>query len=134
MNKWLIMFDPLLFKDLADKLQNNIGVNSSSEEAMRTIINRLYYSIYLYIRDKLCEKHKYRSLCENEIDKHPSQGPHELVINSLKIKNYDASNKLYELFELRKVADYKMKVTITSSKVVKGYSLYNEIFNIVKNL
>ena len=60
-------FNPEDFLQLAKELENNLAnleVNESS--IYRTIFGRIYYAIFLYVREWLCENTEYKSNPQGE--------------------------------------------------------------------
>ena len=103
--------DPLDFYEFAKEIRPN---TSNFPEAMkRTIVGRVYYAIFLMVRDELgqsLQNSQFRSV----YDSLSQQGPiHSLVVNVL--KEVEASNHLgnvlYGMGRRRRDADYKMHMT-----------------------
>ena len=132
--------NPIEFHDFALEL-NEIKSNlKSSESAInRTIYTRIYYSVFLFLREWLNENTSYVSPNYGEHTKLPNyilhKGPFDEKTNELIFHN------LINLKKLRHQADYKLKVPSEYSKEYKKWNFMeikeaikvsNKIFKIFK--
>jgi uncharacterized protein (UPF0332 family) len=108
-------FDALLFLDVANKLKEN-PFSNKEEACFRTSVGRIYYSAYLFIRDKLHSLGK-----RYEMESSSSGGVHERLINYLKIDGdvqwRFLGRLLEELKELRTSVDYELESEIEMGMV-----------------
>ena len=99
-----------------------------------TIVNRAYYSSYSYALLWL-EDHKFRlkQKWEYEIEGEEYVTEHQQVRDALDdLKYHKTSNKLFQLHELRKRADYKMYYPLTNEDVADSIRYMNEIIDELK--
>ena len=130
-------FNPLLFKEVADKLRNQERLDPNKEEVMRTIIGRIYYAIHLYIRKKLQRRFPGQLDPKNLriILKNRGISEHKYIRELLMdMSRRDIANKHYQLFEERIKADYYIHMKVTSADVKKSYELYEDLYKLVQNL
>ena len=84
-----------------------------------TIISRAYYSAYSFSLMWLIDKHNFKFRKPYEFDKYEKYiTEHTQVSDALKEhKEYKCSDKLVEMKELRKDADYHLNIPITERQV-----------------
>lgn len=124
-------FDPIEFLTLAEDLANRVN----NEASLRTAISRAYYAAYhkslesllSYNRslERIIKSEKERTLFFGRgISEH--RAVHQLIRDKL---NEGAGSMLYQLFRLRKRADYDLNVRISSDDVSKSLKLSKTIIN-----
>ncbi|MGL6298043.1 MAG: hypothetical protein ACRC1M_02635 [Methanobacteriaceae archaeon] len=98
-----------LYNDLNDdNIMNNIQSHIPKSTIIRTIVNRIYYAIFLYIRSWLIEKYDYKS----------SYGDHGLIPKFFKeekplnpyVINKNITSRFYLLKNNRQYCDYELNV------------------------
>lgn len=97
-----------------------------------TIINRCYYSSYLYLSEWLLDKFgfKVKSKYDYEIDGEIFVSEHKQIRDALKDYGESVvSNRLYKLSELRGTADYKPLIDLTDDDLNQAIKLMDYIFN-----
>ena len=94
-----------------------------------TIINRCYYSSYLYALEWLFEKHGFKPLSKSEWGDDDFVTEHKqvrLMFSDLKENNVGIS--LLNLFYLRKKADYEPFSNISDDELNKAMGIMESIF------
>ena len=102
-------FRPLDFFQLANELNENMDkFNSSSSSVKRNIFGRIYYSVFLFVREWLLGHTNYKSHPKDDHSKIPKyirmHGPFSSNINM------DISRKIETLKKLRHQSDYYIEV------------------------
>lgn len=103
--------NPLDFYEFAKEIRSN--ASNFPEARKRTILGRIYYAVFLLVRDELglsLQNSQFKSV----YDSLSRQGPiHSLIVDVL--KEVEASNHLgnvlYGMGRRRRDADYKMHIT-----------------------
>lgn len=115
---------------LNKKQKELVPKNSTTRCVKSTIINRAYYSTYLYVKKYLINKgytikdvHYYRRKKER------FKTEHQQVIDNLSEENKELSVKLMKLKRLRNKADYHPEVKITKKEVNISLNFMNNILN-----
>lgn len=110
-----------------------IPENCDSRGIYSTIISRAYYSAYSFSSLWLLEKHGFKPRKPEDFEKDEEFiTEHTQVGNALKdYREFLCSNKLFEMKNLRKTADYDIYTPITEKQV--DLAIKNMKF-IVKNL
>ncbi len=95
-----------------------------------TIINRCYYSSYLYLSEWLLNKgFKVKSKDDCEIDGEIFVSEHKQIRDALKNEGESKiSNRLYKLSELRSIADYEPFSDLTDDDLNRAINLMEYIF------
>lgn len=95
-----------------------------------TIINRCYYSSYLYLSEWLLNKgFKVKSKDDCEIDGEIFVSEHKQIRDALKNEGESKiSNRLYKLSELRSIADYEPFSVLTDDDLNRAINLMEYIF------
>lgn len=95
-----------------------------------TIINRCYYSSYLYLSEWLLNKgFKVKSKDDCEIDGEIFVSEHKQIRDALKNEGESKiSNRLYKLSELRSIADYEPFSDLTDNDLNRAINLMEYIF------
>ena len=96
-----------------------------------TIINRCYYSSYLYLTEWLLDKgFKVKSKEDCDIDDEIFVSEHKQVRDALKdYGESKVSNRLYKLSALRSTADYEPYSELTDDDLNLAMKLMEYIFN-----
>lgn len=112
--------------EIKDKL---VPPNCDIRCVLSTIINRCYYSSYLYSSEWLYEKYEFKpSNKENQVDK-TFITEHTQVRRKLKdVGKVTVSNNLFKLATLRKKADYEPFQEISKDELEDAVYLMNSIF------
>lgn len=98
-----------------------------------TIINRCYYSSYLYALEWLEDKHDFKPLLPWEYPDGEYISEHNQVINMLKnLHLFDVHNFMLDLFSLRKKADYKPFSYLSDGELDKAIEFMENIFDNLK--
>jgi hypothetical protein len=149
------------FKEIARYLLNE-SHNVDNEIILRTVINRYYYYVFLYLREHIAkidgrEEVKiilYPSDEDNPEGKKPKIGAHTFLLkyikhvaNNSKICGFGDNTLAYivdafsELLTYRKLADYNLKEDLNEEMLedVKGYvedieSYCEKLFDVIANL
>ena len=117
-------FRPLDFFQLANELNENMDkFNSSSSSVKRNIFGRIYYSVFLFVREWLLGHTNYKSHPKDDHSKIPKyirmHGPFSSNINMANVNkgrrmssniNMDISRKIETLKKLRHQSDYYIEV------------------------
>lgn len=135
-------FNPEDFLQLAKELENNLAnleVNESS--IYRTIFGRIYYAIFLYVREWLCENTEYKSNPQGEHKRMPnfirSKGPFNNVLNN------ERCSDIKTLKKLRHQSDYYLHIPDEGTEeynqwifedTLFAFCLADKIINSFKNL
>ncbi len=108
--------------------------NCNNRCVYSTIINRCYYSSYLYVLEWLFEKYKFKPLSKNSFDNTDEfVTEHKQVRDELKDVNYNnISTNLFDLFILRKKADYDPFSAISDNELDRAMCLMERIFQTLK--
>lgn len=95
-----------------------------------TIINRCYYSSYLYLSEWLLNKgFKVKSKDDCEIDGEIFVSEHKQIRDALKNEGESKiSNRLYKLSELRSIADYEPFSDLMDDDLNRAINLMEYIF------
>lgn len=95
-----------------------------------TIINRCYYSSYLYLSEWLLNKgFKVKSKDDCEIDGEIFVSEHKQIRDALKNESESKiSNRLYKLSELKSIADYEPFSDLTDDDLNRAINLMEYIF------
>ena len=94
-----------------------------------TIINRCYYSSYLYALEWLFEKHGFKPLSKSEWDDGKFVTEHGQVRLMFKeIEEKDIALSLFKLLNLRKKADYEPFSNISDGELNKAMGIMESIF------
>lgn len=122
-------FDCFLFNDVGMKLKDEPFENNE-EACYRTSIGRIYYSVFLIIRDKLYSMGK-----RYEIKQIRSFGEHEKIIIYLQTRMGPIELKLggllKKLKDLRVDCDYELGMEIQVNKVEDAIFFFKSIKNIL---
>lgn len=110
-----------------------IPENCDNRCVFSTIINRCYYSAYLYASLWLQDVYKFKprskeDFCKGEFITEHIQVQHKLA----DVNQYSVKNKLYELFDLRKKADYHPFYDISKDELDDAVYLMEQIFKTLK--
>lgn len=98
-----------------------------------TIINRCYYSSYLYVSEWLYETYNFKPLSKQEFKGLEFITEHKQIRLKLKeINQIEISNNLFNLFGLRKKADYNPFSDISYDELENAMHLMNHIFQNLK--
>lgn len=100
-----------------------------------TIINRAYYSAYSYAYLWLEEEDQFKPKQKWEFKKEGKEyiSEHQQVRKALEdLDHYKTSEKLYQLHDLRKRADYELFNPLTEEDVNDAIKYMNEIFDELK--
>ena len=94
-----------------------------------TIINRCYYSAYLYVSLWLQEVYKFKPLSKEDFDGDKFITEHKQVRDKLEdINQHSVESMLYTLFDLRKKADYDPFQDISEEELDDAMYLMEKIF------
>ncbi len=120
-------------KKLYETKEELIPEDCDNRCVFSTIINRCYYSAYLYVSLWLHEVYKFKPLskedfCGDEFITEHRQVQYELA----KVNLHSVRNKLYELFDLRKKADYDPFYDISEDELDDAMYLMDQIFIALK--
>jgi len=126
------------FKEVAEFLMEKSTAGAFEEGAYRTSISRLYYYIFLEIRDTLLfsdprtgMRNKLRGgKAHRSVREYLRKVGHTINNEDLK----DATELLYSLHELRKDADYETGKLIRREDVERAIAYVEEIKNILDGL
>lgn len=120
----------LFTEKLNSKKKNLIPKNCDSRCVDSTIINRAYYSSYLYALEWLEDQHDFKLKKSFEfIDNEQVISEHKQVINELKKYDLKCGNRLSEIKKLRNISDYKPYVDISPMEVEVSIGYMEYIFN-----
>lgn len=108
--------------------------NCNNRCVYSTIINRCYYSSYLYAQEWLFEKYNFEPLLKSNFDNNNEFiTEHKQVRNKFKGINHDKiSTDLFDLSTLRKKADYNPFSPISDDELNKAMGLMEHIFQTLK--
>lgn len=107
--------------------------NCDNRCVFSTIINRCYYSAYLYVSLWLQEVYKFKPLSKKDFGKDEFITEHKQVRDKLKnINQHSVEAKLYTLFDLRKKADYEPFQDISEEELDDAIELMEQIFETLK--
>lgn len=114
--------EPGEFYDLACELENvKRDLNSTESSINRNVYGRIYYSVFLFLREWLKKNTDYDSRPSGEHTKLPNyirfRGPFDKGLNEVIFRN------LILLKKLRHQADYKLVVPPKSSKEYQNWNL-----------
>ena len=120
----------LFTEKLSSDKENLIPMNCDSRCVDSTIINRAYYSSYLYALEWLEDQHNFKLKMSFEF-MHNEQviSEHKQVINALKKHDLKCGNRLSEIKKLRNISDYKPYEKISSKEVEVSVEYMEYIFN-----
>ena len=94
-----------------------------------TIINRCYYSSYLYALEWLFEKHGFKPLSKSEWGDDEFVTEHKQVRLMFKdLNQIDVYISLFNLLNLRKKADYEPFSNISDDELNKAMGIMESIF------
>ena len=117
------------------KIKNQLLPQSCDERCVNaTIINRSYYSAYLYCLLWLEDMKKFKPLSSWEFDEDEQKiSKHKQVINALyNFNEPEMGSKLHRLFNLRHKADYEPFTDIAPEEVSDSIKNMEKIFNHLK--
>ena len=122
-------FKPIHFLDVSKHLYQNF-INEKEESCYRTAIGRIYYSVFLIIRDKIKWDSNFIKYKGGLSDRKLLNNPHELIIKFLFSmgKEYeDLSKNLETLRDLRNNSDYDINPPIIKRQVETAFELFQFI-------
>jgi len=121
----------LSFKDLSKKIVDELP--HLSDGNYRTALSRLYYSIFLELREiykkKLPMESIYRSMLMEE-----NPLIHALLREATFHLRKDAGRRLQELHELRKVSDYEIRKVVLKENYESGLDYYQSLLEFMKEI
>ena len=121
----------LSFKDLSKKIVDELP--HLADGNYRTALSRLYYSIFLELREvykkKLPIESIYRSMLMEE-----NPLIHALLREATFYLSKDIGRKLQDLHELRKVSDYDIRKVVSKEGYENGLSYYQSLLEFVKKI
>lgn len=99
-----------------------------------TIINRCYYCSYLYLTEWLTDQCNFKFKKKKDFDKNEHFiTEHKQVRNALKDNGKsNISQRLYDLHDLRTVADYNPLTPLSENDLSKAIHLMEYIFKNIK--
>ncbi len=114
------------------ELAKKINETFKGEAARRTVISRVYYSMFCLARDCICLK-KLRYNVHSTVIKKLKEGGNgcSQENNRKDVRFIKAGGYLNKLRELRIISDYKTDKEITEDDVVRALSLAEKIYNIL---
>ena len=115
----VLLEDPLGYLKLAEKLSNLVADPNLKYSKERTVIGRIYYGVFTYLKLKL-----YGSLVDQNI-KHDKLRNDAQKQADKKGLDFNLKDQLRELEMLREHADYYRKIQIDGKSVTKAWSIYN---------
>lgn len=115
----VLLEDPLGYLKLAEKLSNLVADPNLKYSKERTVIGRIYYGVFTYLKLKL-----YGSLVDQNI-KHDKLRNDAQKQADKKGLDFNLKDQLRELEMLREHADYYRKIQIDGKSVTKTWSIYN---------
>ena len=116
----------LLLNEKQDKL---IHPYCSARCVRSTILNRTYYSAYLYVKKYLISKdYEIKDINYYKRQKKKFKTEHQQVIDYLTEENEELSSKLKILKNLRNKADYHPKRKITIKDITTSVNYMKDIF------
>ena len=99
----------------------------------RTAISRLYYAVFLELRESYKRKLPVDSLYRSKLTEETS-----LVHPLVKLATFDLSKKageyLQELHEFRKLSDYEVNIGVTDEAYNTALRLYENVADFVKRI
>ena len=120
-------------KQLYENKEELIPENCDNRCVFSTIINRCYYSAYLYVSLWLQEVYKFKPLSKEDFGENEFITEHRQVqYELLEVNQYSVRNKLYDLFNLRKKADYDPFYNISEGELDDAMYLMEQIFKTLK--
>ena len=121
--------NPTDFFEVSKRIKRGIELKRPSsftgrvEEAwIRTGISRTYYSVFLFLRDKL------------SFQKYTRSNVHGKVINRLRIISPEIAHKLQALRIKRDDADYNLLIRFRYKDLIWAISIAEDIFTKSKNI
>ena len=97
------------------------------------IINRCYYSSYLYASEQLEDKHDFKPLSKWEYGDKKFIPEHSQVIDKFRyLKIFEVNNYMRDLMDLRKKADYEPFSPLLDDELDKAIEHMENIFDILK--
>lgn len=123
----------LFTEKLNSKKRSLIPENCDSRCVDSTIINRAYYSSYLYSLEWLEDQHDFKLKRSFEfIANEQVISEHKQVITALKKYDLKCGNRLSEIKKLRNISDYKPYEDISAKEVEVSVGYMEYIFNNLK--
>lgn len=120
-------------KKLHENKESLVPKNCDNRCVFSTIINRCYYSAYLYASLWLQEVYNFKPLSKEDFDEDKFITEHGQVRNKLwDVNQYSVRNKLFELSDLRKKADYEPFQDISEEELDDAIELMEQIFETLK--
>ena len=119
-------FDPFHFFEVSDFVYEN-RLCGKEESCYRTAIGRIYYSIFLKIKDKM---EKQGDFIRYKYSDGKNFGEHEILLKFLLTKGGEftkLSNNLEKLRNLRVDSDYKIDKEVFESQVKLAKALFEVI-------
>lgn len=115
----VLLDDPLGYLKLAEKLSNLVADPNLKHSKERTVIGRIYYGVFTYLKLKL-----YGSSVDKRVN-------HDKLRNDAQKKadqkglDFNLKDQLRSLENLREHADYYRKISINEDSVKKAWTIYN---------
>lgn len=118
---------------LNEKDNELIPKNCGHRCVRSTIINRAYYSTFLFVRKYLTKNgFQLRNIVEYKKNNEPILTEHQQIINKLSEINNGLSKKLKQLKRLRKKADYYPEQKLSLKEVNRSIEIMNLIIKSLK--
>lgn len=118
---------------LNEKDNELIPKNCGHRCVRSTIINREYYSTFLFVRKYLTKNgFQLRNIVEYKKNNEPILTEHQQIINKLSEKNNGLSKKLKQLKRLRKKADYYPEQKLSLKEINRSIEIMNLIIKSLK--
>jgi len=111
---------------LAEKLIEDTD-NNLIEAKARTAVSRAYYACYHKALKYLQDRHKFKFTYNHE-------SKHQQVISALKCHNFDLAEKLENLFDNRKIADYIIEREVKTKKAKEIILQSKEVFHDIRGM
>ncbi|NHV05719.1 MAG: HEPN domain-containing protein [Thaumarchaeota archaeon] len=120
-------FNPKDFYDLALYIKNYYTVPENLKEATnRTCISRVYYAVFLLLREKILALPLWDSETKKRIEN--TNDAHAIVADAIKNVDPKIGNFITNLRSLRNKADYKIDIEMNEEKVEYVFRIASEIF------
>lgn len=115
-------FVPADFMRFAEKLMSNHSYDAVDEARLRTVVSRSYYYVFLSLRESFRDKLRVDAQLYSLFDSISKSGiAHSVILHITKRLDYTVGNWIAALHKYREEADYKIDITVRSSKA--HYSL-----------
>ncbi|WP_048091643.1 hypothetical protein [Geoglobus acetivorans] len=127
-------FCPEDFYELGKKLKNDNNYIRFDEARKRTSASRVYYSLYLKLRDELLRYLLGSSVYPQLSEVAESGLMHSCLLEILKKVDLQSSYKFGSLQELRKKSDYEVDISVGDNEVEDAIAIYEELSRKIPDL